>query len=139
MTVFIDAGGWLSVVMPSDRYHQLGREHFQFLIAQQALLVTTDFVLQEVITRLRYDVGHRTASEFITLVHAALDEGRLSVFRTSSSLWERAEGIFARYHDVVLSFTDCTSFAFLQQHPVDQVFGYDHHFEMMGHILQPKL
>ena len=69
MTVFIDSGGWLSVALPSDRYHGIGRQYFQSLISRRAVATTSDFVLQEVITRLRYDVGHRIASEFIALIH----------------------------------------------------------------------
>ena len=49
-----------------------------------------------------------------------------------------AEGIFLSYKYSSLSFTDCTSFALLQERTVDEVFGYDGHFEMMGHILKPK-
>jgi predicted nucleic acid-binding protein len=138
VTVFIDAGGWLSVTLPSDRYHGIGRQYFQSLISRRAVATTSDFVLQEVITRLRYDVGHRIASEFIALIHEAVDDGRLRVHRITPELWDTAEEIFLRYHDAILSFTDCTSFALLRENPVDEVFGYDGHFEMMGHILQPK-
>jgi hypothetical protein len=138
MTVFIDSGGWLSVTLPSDRHHRAGRQYFQSLISLRAVATTSDFVLQEVITRLRYDAGHRIASEFIALIHEAVDDRRLTVHRITPELWETAEEFFLRYHDAVLSFTDCSSFALLREHPVDEVFGYDSHFEMMGHILRPK-
>jgi predicted nucleic acid-binding protein len=58
--------------------------------------------------------------------------------RVSEVLWVQAEEIFAKYADVRVSFTDYTSFALIHKHPVDEVFGFDAHFEMMGHVLQPK-
>jgi uncharacterized protein len=136
--VFIDAGGWLSVLIESDQFHEAGKGYFQALMAIGGQAMTTDFVLDEVVTRLRYDVSHAKAAEFLTLIHEAIDEGILRVHRITEDLWAEAEALFLRYADVRLSFTDCTSFALLSEHAVDEVFGYDAHFEMMGHILQPK-
>jgi predicted nucleic acid-binding protein len=138
VTIFIDSGGWLSVLIESDFFHQPGKAYFQTMIEVGALVVTTDFVLDEVITRLRYDIGHAKAVDFLSLVDHATRGGELRVVRITEDLWKRAERIFLRYDAARLSFTDCTSFAWLREHPVDEVFGYDSHFEMMGHILQPK-
>ena len=138
MIVFVDAGGWLSVLVEADRYHEAGSAYFRALIDSGAVVVTTDFVLDEVLTRLRYDVGHRSATEFLVLLHEAVAAGALSIRRITEDLWGEAEAIFLRYADARLSFTDCTSFALLRAQPADEVFGFDAHFEMMGHILQPK-
>ena len=138
MTVFVDAGGWLSVLIATDQHHAAGKAYFGALIDLGALMVTTDFVLDEVITRLRYDVGHAEASEFLALLHGAIDGGAVKVHRITEDLWNDAEAVFLRYADARLSFTDCTSFAWLHAQPVDEVFGFDGHFEMMGQILQPK-
>jgi predicted nucleic acid-binding protein len=136
--VFIDSGGWLSVIIESDQYHEAGRSYFEALMALGAALETSDFVLDEVITRLRYDAGHAEAAQFLRLVHEAVNAGALKVHRVSEVLWGQAEEIFLRYGDVRLSFTDCTSFALIHEHPVDEVFAFDAHFEMMGNVLQPK-
>jgi predicted nucleic acid-binding protein len=74
----------------------------------------------------------------LTLLHAAATSGVVTIHRITENLWNQAEEIFVRYEDVRLSFTDCTSFALLQTEHADEVFGYDSHFEMMGHVLQPK-
>lgn len=138
MIVFVDSGGWLSILIESDRFHLPGKAYFEAVIEIGALAVTTDFVLDEVITRLRYDVGHGKAVEFLSLVDRASRSGDLRIVRITEDLWEQAERIFLRHAAARLSFTDCTSFAWLREHRVDEVFGYDSHFEMMGHILQPK-
>ena len=138
MTSFVETGGWISVLLVDDQYHEAGRVHWQALVDLGAKLVTTDFVIDEVVTRLRYDDGHRTAVAFLDLVHAMEFEGDLLIVRVDSALWSKAEAIFRLFHDAKLSFTDCTSFALLREFPVDEVFGFDSHFEMMGFPLQPK-
>jgi predicted nucleic acid-binding protein len=138
MTVFADASGWLSLLVPKDPAHEASRRYLLALRAGRALITTSDFVLDEVITRLRYDVGHSKAAEFMALTHEAQDAGRLRVYRITPDLWRKAEAIFLLYKDSRLSFTDCTSFALLRERSVDEVFGYDSHFEMVGHILRPK-
>ncbi len=138
MTVFIDTGGWISTFVAGDQYHAIGVRYFQALIDLGVSTITTDFVLDEVLTRLRYDVGHPKAVEFLDRIHEADDAGILTICPITDDLWVKAEAIFLRYADARLSFTDCTSFALLREQPVDEVFGYDAHFEMMGHVLQPK-
>ena len=53
MKVFIDSGGWLSVIIESDQYHEAGRSYFEALMALgSAAPRQSDFVLDEVITLL---------------------------------------------------------------------------------------
>jgi predicted nucleic acid-binding protein len=136
--VFVDSGGWLSIVIESDQYHGPGRLYFDALTALGAAVEASGFVLDEVITRLRYDIGHAAAAQFLQLVREAVDALGLRILRVTEATWSRAEEIFLQYGDARLSFTDCTSFALLEENPVDEVFGFDSHFEMMGHVLQPK-
>lgn len=138
MTVFVDSGGWLSVLIATDQHHAAGSRDFRAMRAAGARLVTTDYVLDEVATRLRYDAGHPQAAGFLRLVRDAAGAGALNIRRIDERLWDQAEAIFLRYSDARLSFTDCTSFALLRAEPADEVFGYDSHFEMMGHVLRPK-
>jgi len=139
LRVFVDSGGWLSVLIRTDRYHQAGSHYYQQILAQRAILLTSDFVLDEVITRLRYDVGHATAAQFIYLARQAAEQQVLQVLRVNEEIWREAEDLFLEYADVKLSFTDCTSFALIRRYPVDAVFGYDRHFAMLGYALSPAV
>ncbi|MBW3623208.1 MAG: hypothetical protein KY468_07330 [Armatimonadetes bacterium] len=139
MKVLVEAGGWLSVLISTDRYHERGSRYFQELIHRRTRFFTTDFILDEVITRLRYDVGHSIALQFLDLIHESEASGILVIHSIIQEDWGRAEAIFRQYKESKLSFTDCTTFAILEKHPVEEVFGYDQHFEMMGHILKPGI
>jgi hypothetical protein len=48
-------------------------------MALGAALETSDFVLDEVITRLRCDVGHGEAVEFLGLIREAVNAGAVTV------------------------------------------------------------
>jgi predicted nucleic acid-binding protein len=138
LNAFIDSGGWISIIDEGDAHHGAGTAYLGVLMDLRVPLLTTDFVLDEVVTRIRYDVGHAKAAEFLILIRACVARGILEVASIGPDLWSKAEAIFLRYRDARLSFTDCTSFALLAERPADEVFGFDAHFEMMGHVLQPK-
>ena len=103
--MFVDASGWISIIVENDRYHKTGRKHFERLVSTKASLYTTDYILDEVITRLRYDVSHEKASEFLAVIQNALQSNLLILKRIDEELWIQAEAIFMRYSDVKLSFT----------------------------------
>lgn len=136
-SVFVDSGGWLSIVIRTDRYHAEGSVYYRRLLDERTELITSDYVLDEVITRLRYDVGHEAAKRFIQLVEKAIEGGVLRLVYVDESIWYEAVQVFLQYADVRLSFTDCTSFAILQRLGVMEVFGYDAHFGLVGAMLQP--
>ena len=134
----MDSGGWYSVLVAGDVHYTSGTAYFGHLIRLRIPVITSDFVLDEVITRLRYDAGHASATAFLDLIDDSIVTGILSVISIGPSELARAKATFRQYDDVKLSFTDCTSFAILEERKVDAVFGYDAHFEMMGHLLPPK-
>ncbi len=57
---------------------------------------------------------------------------RLKVTNVDETLDEAAWEIFKKYADQDFSFVDCTSFAWLRQHPDSEVFAFDEDFLWMG-------
>ena len=135
--VFVDTGGWYSVCMEKDRYHAAGSSYYTQLIQNRASLLTSDYVLDETLTRIRYDAGHAAAMKFAQLVELAEDAGKLSVVRDTQDVWDEALRLFDQFHDQKLSFTDCTSFVIAQEANVDEVFAFDHHFLLVGLAIKP--
>jgi uncharacterized protein len=45
---------------------------------------------------------------------------------------QRAERIFSRYHDKPWSFTDCVSFAFMEEKGLEDAFAFDESFSQLG-------
>ncbi|GEM_PF-6184326 len=58
--VLVDSGGWLSVMIRTDMYHHAGAASYKAMLDQRAHPVTSDYVMDEVITRL-YQSGFQMA------------------------------------------------------------------------------
>ena len=56
-----------------------------------------------------------------------------------AELEDTAEETLRRYDDQDLSYVDAVSFAVMKAQRLDTVFGFDHHFEVMGFSRQPYL
>ena len=55
--IFVDTGGWIAILNRRDQHHQEAVTIFNKLQQQQMRLLTTDYVIDETVTRLRYDTN----------------------------------------------------------------------------------
>jgi predicted nucleic acid-binding protein len=133
----VDTGGWYAVASADDRHHAAGTRYFRELVEASAQLITSDHVLDETLTRLRYDGRPGTARAFWQRLEQAQQGGFLNIVRLDEAAWDAALGIFFQYEDQAFSFTDCTSFVLAQSHGVDEVFTFDAHFLMFGLVVKP--
>jgi len=133
----VDTGGWYAVTSEKDRHYEDVTLYYLDLLDEGAHLLTSDYVLDETITRLRYDFGHAVALKFWQQVEQAYQKGFLTILWVDERVWKAAMDIFQKYDDQDFSFTDCTSFALAQEHQADEVFAFDHHFLMFGLIIKP--
>ena len=129
--IFVDSGAWIALSYPRDQHHDNAVVIFNNLVQQNAQFLTTDYVIDETATRLRYDFSHSGAVEFFDFIESTKDTGILTVVEIDSSLFQEAEQLFRQYDTAKLSFTDCTSFAVCQQHDISEAFAFDQHFPMM--------
>jgi predicted nucleic acid-binding protein len=135
--VFVDTGGWYAVSVTRDRRHKLAIQHYATLLDSDALLIPSDYVLDETITRLRYDSGHDVSIDFLNQIEQAADRGFLSISRVDERVWSLASDLYRKYIDQEFSFTDCTSFILALEAGVDEIFAFDHHFNIMGFLVRP--
>jgi predicted nucleic acid-binding protein len=127
--VFVDTSAFIALLDPRDDCHDHAVHIEQTLSSQAMRLVTTNFVLDETYTGLRSKIQHSAILRFRDSVRQSQ---RLSVVRITEAIEEQAWEIFARYEDKDFSFTDCTSFAVMQQLGITIAFAFDEHFEQFG-------
>lgn len=130
--IFVDTGAWIALTDAADQYHQDAVRIYERLKRERARFTTTAYVINETVTRLRYDASHQMAIRFLDTMMQADQIGIVQIVHIDASLFQEAITLFRRYDTAVLSFTDCVSFAVCQQHGIQEAFAFDQHFTMMG-------
>ena len=135
--LFVDTGGWIAMAVVRDQFHKQAASYYQKL--SKAPLVTSNYVLVETYTRIRYDDGHAKALRFHSLIQEAVKVGRLHLEWVTPAIHQEGWDIFERYSDQSFSMVDCTSFVIASHADIKEVFGFDQNFNTMGFILRPGL
>ncbi len=130
--IFVDSGAWIALSNQRDQSHTDAVTIYADLKRQRARFLTTDYVIDETITRLRYDVSHSVAVQFLDFIERAQKIDGLTVTEIDKILFQEAKRLFRQYDSAKLSFTDCTSFAVCQKHNISETYAFDEHFAMRG-------
>jgi len=129
LPVLVDTSAFHALENAGDlTEHEIARRVADDLERDRAVLITTDYILDETYTLLRQALGHATAVAFGREVR----EGGIEIVQIGESLQRNAWGIFEGYDDKDFSFTDCTSFALMRSIGLDLAFTFDRHFQQFG-------
>ena len=134
--IFVDSGAWIALLNRRDQHHDDAVVIYTTLKQQKVQLLTTDYVIDETVTWLRYRVNHAIAVQFLDLIESSRAIDVLTLVAIDRILFRAAEQLFRQYDTARLSFTDCTSFAICQQHNISEAFAFDQHFPMVGITLR---
>jgi predicted nucleic acid-binding protein len=137
MKTFVDSSAWITLSDSREERHPRAKRYYLHLIKAKAHIYTSDYVLAETYTRIRYDGGHRQALRFHNLITSAEKLGYVETVWVDQNTFHQAWEIFARYRDQLFSFVDCTSFVLAQQLHVDSVFAFDDDFAIIGFVVNP--
>ena len=126
--LFVDTWGWLVLADAKDPAHEdairVRRSH-----TGAGSLVTTDYVLDQTITRLFSRCAFELARRFCERIFAAQTDGLLSIENITPDRFQDAWKLRIRYRDKQqISFTDLTSFVVMKELHVHQVLTADAHF-----------
>ena len=101
-------------------------------------LVTSDYVLDETVSYLRYHVSHATALTAFRTLSALAQTHRMTMLEVNREIRTRAGHIFEQFHDQTFSFTDCTSFALCEAHHIQHAVTVDKDFVIFGLVILPE-
>jgi predicted nucleic acid-binding protein len=135
--LYADTGAFLALLYSRDRDHSRVSAHLRHLRGAGDRLVTSEAVVSETVTRLRYDAGLPTVSAFRALLTRAAAQGSLSVRESTATLRNQAFEVLAEFADLRLSYTDAIGATIARERRVDAVFGLDNDFRVMGLMLEP--
>lgn len=135
--VFIDSGAWIALLDRRDQSHAAARDYHRSIVDRGRLLVTTNYVISESATRLRYDAGLEVALLLREAIRRMVAGRELRVAWIDPRLEREAWDLMAKYADVRLSLTDATSAVVARRAKITEVFGFDADFRALGFELQP--
>ena len=134
MRLFVDTGAWFALNSRNDENHHTAAGFVRRFKKEPVLFYTTDYVVDETVTLLRFKVSHSQALLFLDFLAKSAHVARV---RVTSELVGQAEEIFRTYTDKRWSFTDCVSFAFMDELGLEEAFCFDQNFAQYGKILCP--
>lgn len=135
--IFIDTWAWYALVDTTDSDHPVAQLALEELLEGDYTFVTTNFVIAETVTLIRYNLHHQAAIEFHTRLQQLIDDGLVEFVRVDEAQESVAWQIFEKYKDQDFSYIDCTSFAVMRAHKLTHAFTADHHYDVMGFSLVP--
>ncbi len=126
--VFVDTGAWFAAFVPNDPDHEAASA---WLSQNTATLVTTDYVLDELLTLLKrrgeFDRALRLGEHLL--------RGRIARFEwVTPPDVEAAWEIYRQFRDKAWSFTDCTSRVVIERLSISAAFAFDQHFRQFGNV-----
>ena len=126
--IFVDTSAWAALFIPNDPRHEEARFWHE---QNQEQLVTTDYVVDELLTLLKARFSIQAA---IRAGHFLWSGRSCTLSYLNLQDIEKAWKIFRSHRDKGWSFTDCTSFALMQRLRLSSAFAFDKHFSQMHGI-----
>lgn len=94
-------------------------------------LLTTDYVIDELLTLLRARGQHKRSEEIGEQLFA---EDLADIRYLSAADVQRGWDIYRKFSDKAWSFTDCTSYAVMEKLGITHAWAYDVHFRQFGFV-----
>ena len=132
--VFVDTGGWMACADRADPAHVGCTAARDATLEDGRILITTDVVVDETLTLIRFRLGLAAANAWWQQVDGST---RLRWERVENDRFERSRNLFFQYRDKDLSFTDCTSIAVMRELKLTTVITTDGHFRQIGFDVLP--
>jgi len=130
---FIDTWAWLVLGNERDPAFNAVSALRADAAGRLGAWVTTDYILDETLTRLFAAVPVLKARRFADAIFQASESGLVTIERVTSERFQAAWQLRLRYRDKPrISFTDVTSFVVMKEMGLTSVISGDAHFEHAG-------
>ena len=132
--MFVDTAAWVAAADSSDTAGSAVREARDQWLSSGGVLTTTDYVIDETLTTVRFRLGLNAAEAWWQQIDGS---ARLRIESMDEPRRERARALFFGYRDKEFSFTDCCSFVLMRELRIRRALTLDHHFRQMGFEVIP--
>jgi predicted nucleic acid-binding protein len=133
--VFVDTSALVGKFLEENEHHQRAAKTMRNLLREGRLFISTDYIFDEVVTRVRGLGGHSNA---VKAGDGILASEIIELIDVDPFLRQEAWKLFKKYRDQKLSFTDCTSFAVMERFGIIEAFTFDDDFKKVGYLTVPR-
>ncbi|MBU0570738.1 MAG: PIN domain-containing protein [Bacteroidetes bacterium] len=134
MELFVDTSAFISLANRKDQFHPLARGFLE-TIDSRTKFHSSNYIIDEAITRIRITAGHASATAFGKNIFSSK---LYQIHYVNQEVEQEAFKLFEKYSDKKLSFTDCTSFALMKGLNIKKAFAFDEDFVHSGFETVPK-
>ena len=127
--LFLDTSYLIAVESTDDQYHKAAAAHWRSLLKSPRRLVTSSYVLVEVVTLLN---NRRKHSKAVELGNNLLSSRLFNVVHVNEEFFYEAWRYFQKYKDKRYSLTDCVSFVLMKKLGIKEALTFDKHFTQAG-------
>src|SRR5260370_33685328 len=137
--VFIDTCAWIDLMNSSERHHAAAVA-FHKSLAPMTLRITTWGIVSETFTWIRYHIGYREASRWLSLKDSLENQVFLQVVYPDSQIELGVRKVIDRFLYQHLSYVDAFSIVLIQSRPcMDVIFHFDYVMTLAGLPVLPGL
>lgn len=133
--IFLDTGYLLALELSNDRNHGKAMRHWKAVLESLPQLVTTSYVLDEVVTFFNNRGHHEKA---VQVGDNLLRSPSVSFIHVDEKLFFEGWRYFRKHQDKTYSLTDCLSFVVMSKLDIKTAYTFDRHFEQAGFPREPR-
>ena len=132
--VFLDTGFILALELSDDQHHVKAKKCWASLAKHPPTLITTSYVLDEVVTFFNTRNHHDKAVE---VGQALLSSASVKFIHVDPQTFFAGWHYFKKHSDKSYSLTDCISFIVMQDMGCKESLTFDQHFTQAGFTRRP--
>jgi uncharacterized protein len=131
MKVLVDTGVFISFFDSTDDKHEEAVLLLQEIEALKISMFVSDYILDELWTRMLYDAGDRLAIKVMDILQKDIKEQKLGMLFIDKTIFESSIDVFKKYSEHIISFTDCTTYSLYQYLHFDEIITFDRDFKKL--------
>ncbi|MDQ2856900.1 MAG: PIN domain-containing protein [Acidobacteriota bacterium] len=128
-SLFLDTSYLIAVENADDQHHKTASKHWLDLLKSPRPLVTSSYVLVEVVTLLN---NRRLHSKAVELGNNLLRSRSFNIVHVDEEMFYEGWNYFQKYKDKTYSLTDCVSFVLMKRFGIVEALTFDKHFVQAG-------
>ena len=129
---FIDTSAWIAYYLSNDKNHIKIKKLLKGLIADKAIICTSNDIIDETVTRLIYMTHPRFVKKFVDFISEGMKNGNLIQFWADDQVQLEALELTVKYLEHELSMTDCTTIVHIRRFNIDSLVSLDSDFRKVG-------